>query len=103
MRRITTALACTATLLAAPLAFAQTQTATPSQATTTTPTAGANSFTEAQARSRIEAAGWTNVTDLHKDDQGVWRGRAMRGGVASAVGLDFQGNVVEGSAPATSR
>jgi hypothetical protein len=103
MRPTTIALAFAATVLAAPLAVAQAQPTTPTQPTTTAPVAGANSFTEAQARSRIEAAGWTNVTDLHKDDQGVWRGRAMRGGVASAVGLDFQGNVVEGSAPATSR
>jgi opacity protein-like surface antigen len=101
MRRVTTALAFAVTILAVPLAFAQT--ATPTQPTTTAPVAGSNSFTEGQARSRIEAAGWTNVTDLRKDDQGVWRGRAMRGGIAAAVGLDFQGNVVEGSAPATPR
>src|SRR4051794_32623086 len=29
---------------------------------------GANSFTESQARSRLEGAGLTNVTDLKKDD-----------------------------------
>lgn len=101
MRPTTTALALAATILASPLAFAQTQ--TPTVPTTAAPVAGSNSFTEGQARSRIEAAGFTNVTDLQKDDQGVWRGRAMRNGAAAAVGLDFQGNVVEGTAPATSR
>jgi hypothetical protein len=101
MRRVTTALALAATILAAPLALAQT--ATPTQPTTNAPVAGSNSFTEGQARSRIEAAGYTNVTDLQKDDQGVWRGRATRNGTNTPVGLDFQGNVVAGSAPATSR
>lgn len=64
--------------------------------TTATPAAGANSFTEGQARSRIEAAGYTDVKDLRKDDQGVWRGTAMRNGSSAQVGLDFQGNVVTG-------
>src|SRR4051795_7984497 len=44
------------------------------------PAAGANSFTEAQAKSRIEANGFANVSDLRKDDQGVWRGKAMKDG-----------------------
>ncbi|MBP0493647.1 hypothetical protein [Roseomonas indoligenes] len=69
-------------------------------ATTATPASGANSFTEGQARSRIEAAGFTGVQDLKKDEAGVWRGRAMRGGQSADVGLDFQGNVVTGAAPA---
>jgi hypothetical protein len=68
--------------------------------TTTTPASGANSFTEGQARSRIEAAGFSGVQDLKKDEAGVWRGRAMRGGQTADVGLDFQGNVVTGNAPA---
>ena len=41
------------------------------------PVAGANSFTEGQAKSRIESHGFSNVTDLKKDDAGVWRGKAM--------------------------
>ena len=108
MRHTTSALAFAVTILAAPLALAQTappaSAPAPSQpSTTAAPVAGANSFTEGQARSRIEAAGFTNVTDLQKDDQGVWRGRAMRNGTATAVGIDFQGNVVVGSAPAVNR
>ena len=54
---------------------------------------GANSFTEAQARSRLEAQGFSNVTDLRKDDQGIWRGRAMRSGASVGVALDYRGNV----------
>jgi opacity protein-like surface antigen len=58
------------------------------------PVAGANSFTEGQAKSRIESNGYTNVTGMRKDDQGVWRGTAMKDGRSVNVSLDFQGNVV---------
>jgi periplasmic protein CpxP/Spy len=54
---------------------------------------GANSFTEGQARSRIEAQGFKNVSDLRKDEQGIWRGKAMRDGASTNVMLDFKGNV----------
>ena len=57
------------------------------------PIAGANSFTEGQAKSRIESNGFSNVTELRKDDQGVWRGKATKDGRTVAVSLDFQGNV----------
>jgi hypothetical protein len=54
---------------------------------------GANSFTEGQARSRLEGAGLSNITELAKDDQGIWRGKAMRGGQSVAVGFDYKGNI----------
>lgn len=54
---------------------------------------GANSFTEAQARTRLEGAGLSNVTELRKDDQGIWRGRAMRNGQNVTVGFDYKGNI----------
>jgi hypothetical protein len=57
------------------------------------PVAGANSFTEGQAKSRIESNGFSNVSELRKDDQGVWRGKATKDGRTVAVSLDFQGNV----------
>jgi hypothetical protein len=57
------------------------------------PVAGANSFTEGQAKSRIESSGYANVSELRKDDQGVWRGKAVKDGKAVIVSLDFQGNV----------
>jgi hypothetical protein len=57
------------------------------------PVAGSNSFTEGQAKSKIEEAGYTGVTDLKKDDNGVWRGMASKGGSSTNVSLDFQGNV----------
>jgi hypothetical protein len=65
--------------------------------TANAPAPGANSFTEGQAKSRIEAAGFTNVSDLQKDDQGIWRGHAQKGGQQVSVALDYQGNVVPGS------
>ena len=61
--------------------------------TATAPVAGANSFTEGEAKSRIEARGFANVTQLRKDEQGIWRGKAQRNGAPVDVALDFQGNV----------
>jgi protein CpxP len=54
---------------------------------------GANSFTEGQAKSRLEGAGLTNVTDLKKDNDGIWRGKAMRQGKSVTVGFDYKGNI----------
>jgi hypothetical protein len=58
------------------------------------PVAGANSFTEGQAKSRIETNGFSNVSGLRKDDKGVWRGTATKDGKNVSVSLDFQGNVI---------
>src|ERR1700741_2961942 len=58
------------------------------------PAAGANSFTEGQAKSRIEAAGYSDVSGLTKDRDGIWRGTATKAGKGVDVGLDYQGNVV---------
>jgi hypothetical protein len=58
------------------------------------PVAGKNSFTEAQAKSRIEGAGFSEVSGLKLDDQGVWRAMGTKDGKHGNVSLDFQGNVV---------
>jgi opacity protein-like surface antigen len=65
----------------------------PGQNNSNAPIEGRNSFTEGQAKSRIEAAGYTEVSGLAKDDAGVWRGKASKGGSVKDVSLDFQGNV----------
>ena len=65
----------------------------PGQNNSNAPVAGSNSFTEGQAKSKIEEAGFNNVTELKKDDNGVWRGKASKGGSATSVSVDFQGNV----------
>jgi len=66
----------------------------PSATNPAAPVAGANSFTEGQAKSKIESGGYTQVSGLKKDDNGVWTGSAMKGGQKVNVKLDFQGNVV---------
>lgn len=71
--------------------------------TVATPEAGANSFTQGQAQTRIREAGFTDVTELRKDDQGVWRGQARKNGATTDVGLDFKGNVIAGATPAAPR
>jgi hypothetical protein len=60
------------------------------------PVAGRNSFTEGQAKSKIEGAGYTGISELKKDDNGVWRGMANKGGSSTKVSVDFQGNVNAG-------
>ncbi|MBZ7927691.1 PepSY domain-containing protein (plasmid) [Ensifer adhaerens] len=67
--------------------------ATPDTKNPTAPVEGANSFTETQAKERIEAAGYTDVTGLKLDDKGVWQATAKKGGKSVAVALDYQGNV----------
>jgi hypothetical protein len=54
---------------------------------------GANSFTEAQARSRLEAQGFSTITELRKDDQGIWRGKAQKDGKSVSVAIDYKGTV----------
>ncbi|TBW40353.1 hypothetical protein EYW49_03995 [Siculibacillus lacustris] len=54
---------------------------------------GANSFTEAQARERIEKAGYASVSSLVKGPDGIWRGKASKAGAMVDVSIDFKGNV----------
>lgn len=58
------------------------------------PFKGANSFTEGQAKDRIVAAGFTSLSTLNKDGDGIWRGNAMKDGKSVKVAVDFKGNVV---------
>jgi hypothetical protein len=92
-----------ALVVAAGAAFAQSETPSTSQTTPavstsgeqnpSAPVAGKNSFTEAQAKSRLEEAGYTEVAGLKLDDQGVWRAMATKDGKHGNVSLDFQGNL----------
>jgi len=56
------------------------------------PAKGANSFTMGEAQSRLEKNGFTNVSGLKKDDDGVWRGMAQKDGAQNNVWLDYKGN-----------
>ena len=70
-----------------------------SQAATTAPSnadqpaTGKNSFTKGQARHRIQKKGYSHVSGLTKDQDGVWRGSAQKDGQQVSVWLDFKGNV----------
>jgi hypothetical protein len=57
------------------------------------PAKGANSFTDGEARRRIESNGYTEVTGLQKDADGIWHGTAKKGGNTVKVWLDYKGNV----------
>lgn len=59
----------------------------------TPPIPGANSFAEPQARSLIESKGFSQVSPLVNDSQGIWRGTAMNGTQKVGVSVDFKGNV----------
>ena len=57
------------------------------------PAKGANSFTMKQARYRISKKGFSHVTGLAKDANGVWRGQGTKDGQPVQVWLDYKGNV----------
>ncbi len=57
------------------------------------PASGANSFSEDQVRGRLTKAGYSSISRLAKDKDGVWRGTAAKGGKKVKVGLDYKGNV----------
>ncbi len=54
---------------------------------------GRNSFTQSQAQGRIAKAGYTDVSKLAKNPNGVWQGTAMKDGAKVNVALDYKGNV----------
>jgi len=56
-------------------------------------TAGRNSFTAGQAKSRIQSMGYAGVGALHKNEQGIWVGKATKDGKPVTVQLDYQGDV----------
>jgi hypothetical protein len=60
------------------------------------PAKGSSSFTMAEAKNRLERSGFSNVANLAKDDDGIWRGQAQKNGNNTAVWLDYRGNSGEG-------
>jgi hypothetical protein len=55
---------------------------------------GALSLDEDEARSRIEAKGYLNISGLAQDRRGIWRGSAeMNDGRSVDVILDLEGNI----------
>jgi hypothetical protein len=52
-----------------------------------------SAFTTDQAKSRIEAAGYSNVSGLRRDSKGIWEGKAAKDGLTVNVTLDANGKV----------
>lgn len=69
--------------------------ATPDSTNPAAPVPGENSFTEAQAKARMEEKGYSDVTALAKGEDGIWTASAMKSGKAFELKLDFQGNITE--------
>ena len=69
--------------------------ATPDTQNPAAPVHGENSFTEGQAKERIEGKGYSDVTALTKGEDGIWSATAMKDGKSLIVKLDFQGNITE--------
>lgn len=72
----------------------------PSLPPSTTGTAKPNSLNnhassaEAATRYKFEQAGFHDVKGLSRSPDGVWSGRAVKGGVEVAVSMDPAGNIV---------
>jgi hypothetical protein len=61
--------------------------------TVASPAKGHSSFTESQAKGRLEKAGYSNIGALKKNDAGAWEGTASKDGKSVTVTLDYKGNV----------
>jgi hypothetical protein len=54
---------------------------------------GHNSFTRGQAKGRLEKAGYTAVSGLQLDGDGLWQAQATKDGQSVHVALDYKGNI----------
>jgi hypothetical protein len=64
---------------------------TPPTQAATAPFSTDHAFTADQAKSKIEAEGFSNLSGLRKDAKGVWRGKATKDGSPVSVTLDAEG------------
>lgn len=104
MYKMTSSAIATALLLgASSLAMAQSTTTSPSAtpAPGSAPSMNSSSglsgsssapMNEAQVKQRLEADGYSNVSDVHKDKDG-WAAKAMHNGKSVTVGLDSAGKI----------
>jgi hypothetical protein len=65
----------------------------PPSAVATAPRTFVHAFTQDQAKAQIEAAGYSKVSRLRRDDRGTWQGTAEKDGLVSNVTLDSRGNL----------
>lgn len=73
---------------------AQTKPATPPAGSAANPNTAAT-LTEAQAKARFEARGFSNVSELTKDAQGMWNANATKDGKSVQLSLDARGQVTQ--------
>ena len=66
----------------------------PDTKTEAVPATKGNLFTEEQARVHLAHLGYTSISVLTKDENGVWRGSATKDGKTFAVGVDIKGAAV---------
>lgn len=57
------------------------------------PAAGSNSFTETQAKERLMQGGYSKISALKEDGNGIWRGTARMKNTTQKVAVDYQGNI----------
>ena len=69
------------------------------QAAPAHPVPGKTSFTEGEAKDRIEKHGYVIVTNPLKGDRGIWYAQATKDGKAVRLMVDYQGNVFERASP----
>jgi putative membrane protein len=84
-----------ATWLVALPALAETPATTPGASTEASPAPKGNLFTEQQAREHLSHLGYTGISDLTKDENGVWRGSATKDGNTRTVAVDVKGAVAK--------
>lgn len=79
---------------AAPLALpavAETPAQNNATATDARPAMKGNLFSEKQAREHLSRLGYTGISNLSKDENGVWRGTASKDGKQQQVAVDVKG------------
>ena len=57
------------------------------------PTPGASSYTEDQARNAIASKGYTDLSPLTQNANGLWQGTATKDGTKVSVSVDYKGAV----------
>jgi putative membrane protein len=84
-----------ATGLAAPALAESADNPSPAQSAEAKPAVRGNLFTQQQAREHLLHLGYTQVSELSKDENGVWRGSATKDGKTLSVAVDVKGTVAK--------
>lgn len=79
--------------LAVPAAATDTTVKAPDTQIQAVPATKGNLFTQEQARVHLAQLGYTNISELAKDQNGVWHGSATKDDKTMAVAVDIKGTV----------